>query len=63
MKEAQTKADAELKTTGTISDATIKEIEDIANHSLAYTEFTNFLSGKAYTKQNYRFNEVDEYFA
>ena len=63
MKEAQTKADAELKATGEISEGTIKEIEDIANHSLAYTEFTQFLSGTGYTKQNYRFKEVDEYFA
>ena len=63
MKEAQTKADAELKATGEISEETIKEIQDIGNHSLAYTEFTDFLSGKAYTDKNYRFADVDEYFA
>ena len=63
MKEAQTKADAELKATGEISEKTIKEIQDIGNHSLAYTEFTDFLSGKAYTDKNYRFADVDEYFA
>ena len=63
MKEQQTKANAEVKATGDISEETIKEIQKIADHSLAYTEFTEFLSGKGYTKENYRFADVDEYFA
>ncbi len=63
MRKNREKASVEIRETGTVSKQTYKELKDIASHSLAYVELTQFLSGKGYTKQNYRFKEVDEYFA
>ncbi len=62
MSELQTKADAELKETGEISNRTIKQVEKLAQHALAYKELGDFLQGR-YTDANYRFANIDEYFA